>query len=120
MTKLIAMVLAGASIVQWSARLNAETQTVTGTVVSLSCYFSDKKNIGKAALLCEVATVQYEGNPVGLVTDDGKVYQFAGGLVANNNAKSIPLLSKVVTVTGDVKEKAGISVISADDATVTK
>ena len=103
-----------------AAEAPAEAKTVTGEVVSLSCYFDNKKNIGKAGLLCAIATVKYEGNPVGLVTADGSVYQFGGGLVANNNAKCLPLLSHTVTVTGEITQKAGISVISANDATLVK
>jgi alanine dehydrogenase len=104
------------SIGTWPAPLLAATETVTGEVVSLSCYFQNKKNVGKAGLLCAQATVKYEGNPVGIVTSDGKVYQLAGGLVANNNAKVVPLLSHTVTVSGEVSKKAGILVISADEA----
>jgi hypothetical protein len=104
------------SIGTWTAPLFAATETVTGEVVSLSCYFQNKKNVGKAGLLCAQATVKYEGNPVGIVTSDGKVYQLAGGLVANNNAKLVPLLSHKVSVTGEVSKKAGMMVISADEA----
>jgi hypothetical protein len=99
----------------WAVPVFAATETVTGEVVSLSCYFQNQKNVGKAGLLCAQATVKYEANPVGLVTADGKVYQFAGGLVADNNAKVVPLLSHTVTVTGEVSRKAGIMVISADE-----
>ena len=67
-------------------------------------------------MLCALATVKYERNPVGLLTADGTVYQLAGGLVANNNAKAVPLLTHTVTVTGEVYEKAGMTMISADDA----
>ena len=98
----------------------AATQTITGDVVSLSCYFENPKNIGKAGMLCANATVKYEGNPVGLVTSEGKVYQFAGGLVANNNAKSIPLLGHTVKVTGNVYQEAGMAMLAADDATIVK
>jgi len=104
------------SIGTWAAPLFAATETVTGEVVSLSCYFQNKKNVGKAGLLCAQATVKYEGNPVGIVTSDGRVYQLAGGLVANNNAKLVPLLSHTVSVTGEVSKKAGMMVISADEA----
>src|SRR5437773_6752963 len=104
------------SVAAWAAPAFAKTETVTGEVVSLSCYFQNKKNVGKAGLLCAQATVKYEANPVGLVTADGKVYQLAGGLVANNNAKVLPLLSHKVTLTGEVSKKAGIMVISADEA----
>jgi hypothetical protein len=108
------------TLLGWAAPLFAATETVTGEVVSLSCYFQNKKNVGKAGLLCAQATVKYEGNPVGLVTADGKVYQLAGGLVANNNAKVVPLLSHTVTVTGEVSKKAGIMVISVDEAKTVK
>jgi hypothetical protein len=120
MRKLIAVLMVGLSIGAWGAQAWAESQTVTGEVVSLSCYFNNKKNIGKAGLLCALATVKYEGNPVGIVAEDGTVYQFAGGLVANNNAKAVPLLSHTVTVTGDVSEKAGMKMLTADDATMVK
>ena len=120
MRRSIATVLIAVCVSDWAAFATAETQTVSGTVVSLSCYFNDKKNIGKAGALCENATVKYEGNPAGIVTEDGKVYQLAGGLAANNNAKAIPLLGHSVTVKGDVTQKAGISVLSADDASMVK
>jgi hypothetical protein len=116
----IAMLMVGLSAGAFTAPAFAATQTVTGDVVSLSCYFQNKKNIGKAGLLCAMATVKYEGNPVGLVASDGKVYQFAGGLVANDNAKSVPLLGHTVTVTGNVYEQAGMPMISANDAKVVK
>ena len=116
MRKFVAVILAGLCLGAWAAPVFAKPETVTGDVVSLSCYFNDKKNIGKAGLLCALATVKYEGNPVGIVAPDGKVYQLAGGLVANRNAKAVPLLGHKATVTGEVTEKAGIMVITADDA----
>jgi hypothetical protein len=116
MRKHLALLFAGLCLLTCVSPLFAATETVTGEVVSLSCYFQNKKNVGKAGLLCAQATVKYEANPVGLVTRDGKVYQLAGGLVANNNAKVVPLLSHTVTVTGEVSKKAGIMVISADEA----
>ena len=120
MRKVMAVMIVGLCVGTLAAPLFAATETVTGEVISLSCYFQNKKNVGKAGLLCALATVKYEGNPAGLLTADGKVYQLAGGLVANNNAKAVPLLSHTVTVTGDVSEKAGVTVISADDAKVIK
>ena len=116
MRKNTVLLVSGLCLWIWAAPLFAAAETVTGEIVSLSCYFQNKKNVGKAGLLCAQATVKYEGNPVGLVTADGKVYQLAGGLVANNNAKVVPLLSHIVTVTGEVSKKAGMMVISADEA----
>ena len=34
--------------------------------------------------------VKWEGQPVGLLTADGKLYQLAGPIVADNNAKLAP------------------------------
>jgi hypothetical protein len=96
-------------------------QTLTGQVISLSCYFQDKTKVGQAGLLCALATVKYEGNPPGLLTAEGKVYQLAGGLVANNNAKVVPLLGHTVTVNGEVSEARGhMMMLTADAATLVK
>jgi hypothetical protein len=85
----------------------AKNETVTGQVISLSCYYQNHANVGQAGMVCAWATVKYEGNPVGLLTADGKVYQLAGDLVANNNAKMVPFLGRTVTITGDVTEARG-------------
>jgi hypothetical protein len=61
-----------------------------------------------------MACVKWEGNPVGVVTADGKVYQLTGDITANNNTKVAPLLAKTVTVTGDVSEKDGMTMLSAN------
>lgn len=94
----------------------AKTETVTGEVISLSCYFQNPANVGAAGAVCARATVKYEGNPVGLLTSDKKVYQLAGGVVAGNNAKLVPFLGKNVTVTGDVTEaRDHVMVLTAND-----
>jgi hypothetical protein len=98
--------------------LRAATETITGEVISMSCYFSDKTKIGRAGYVCALATVKWEGNPAGLLTSDGKVYQIAGGLAANNNEKLWPILSHTVTITGEVSQKGGMPTITANDAKV--
>jgi len=110
------VVLAWASI----SPVVAKTETLTGEVISLSCYFQNKANVGQAGMICAIATVKWEGNPAGLLTADGKVYQFTGNLVARNNAKIVPLLGHTVTVTGDVHEKNGMLMIAADGAKIVK
>jgi hypothetical protein len=121
MRKVIAVLIAGVSLGAFVAPAFAKTDTVTGEVISLSCYFQNKANVGKAGMICALATVKYEGNPVGLLTADGKVYQLAGGLVANNNAKAVPYLGHTVTVTGDVVEtRQHVMVITAADAKLVK
>jgi hypothetical protein len=93
----------------------AATETVTGKVVSLSCYFQTQKNAGVPEAVCYHATIKYEANPVGIVTTDGKVYQLAGGVLGVNNAKIYPFAGKNVTVTGEVSEKAGMTMLTSDD-----
>jgi hypothetical protein len=44
-----------------------------------------------------------------------KLYQLAGGVVADNNAKVLPHIAHTVSVTGDVYEKDGMTMIRADD-----
>ena len=45
---------------------------------------------------------------------DGKVYQIAGGLAADKNAKLIAHISHTVEVTGDVMDHGGKMMIAAD------
>jgi hypothetical protein len=116
MRKCLAAILSGLCVVGAIAPLVAATETVTGEVVSLSCYLNDKTQVGKKGYVCALATVKWEGNPAAVLTADGKLYQIAGGLTANNNEKLIPLLGHTVTITGDVAVKAGMPTITADDA----
>ena len=120
MRRFVAVLIVGLSAGTWGARAFAKTETVTGEVISLSCYFQNKANVGKAGMICAIATVKYEGNPAGILTADGKVYQLAGGLVANNNAKVVPLLGLTVTVTGEVSERGGTTTMTTDEAKVVK
>lgn len=101
------------------AQAAAGPRTVTGQVVCLVCYARNNANTGSdhdSGRVCAEACVKWEGNPVGIVASDGKVYQFAGGLVANNNAVAAQHVAHKVTVTGEVYEKDGMTMIRADDA----
>jgi hypothetical protein len=105
------------------ARTAPKTETVTGQVVDLYCYSRDNKATGmdhRDGRECALACVKWEGQPVGLVTTDGKVYQLAGDLVAHNNAKVAPHLTHTVTVTGDVVDHDGMLTIVASDLTMVK
>src|SRR5260370_42322388 len=67
--------------------------TVTGQVIDLYCYSRDNKATGmdhRDGRECALACIKWEGQPVGLLTADGKVYQLAGAVVAGNNAKVAP------------------------------
>lgn len=104
-----------------AARMTAKTDTVTGKVIDLYCYSRDAKATGmdhRDGRECALACVKWEGQPVGLLTADGKVYQLAGDLVAHNNASVAPHLTHTVTVTGDVVDRDGIMTIFAKDLTM--
>lgn len=131
MRKSIAGIIVGAAAVAWMALGHADasagtgrqaatgTQTVTGQVVCLVCYARNKQNVGMdhdEGRVCARACVKWEGNPVGLVTDDGAVFQLAGGLVAHNNAKAAAYVAQKVTVTGEVFKHDGMTMLRADDA----
>jgi hypothetical protein len=49
-----------------------------------------------------------------LLTSDGKVYEIAGGLAADKNAKIIPHIGHTVEITGDVMDHGGSMMIMAD------
>jgi len=95
----------------------AKTMTVKGQVVDEGC--SLKENGGKGGQKsaemdqCAVDCAK-RGEPVALLTADGKVYRIAGGLAANNNAKLIAHMGHTVEITGDVSEKDGKVLIAAD------
>jgi hypothetical protein len=109
----LAVLVSAVCVVAAATPLRAATETIAGEVISLSCYFNDKTKIGRKGATCALATVKWEGNPAGLLTADGKVYQIAGGLTANNNEKLWPILGHSVTITGEVSQTAGMPTITA-------
>ena len=120
MRKILAGVAAAAFVVILVAPAFAATETVTGRIVDESCYTKDKVNntgidhkMPKDVAGCATACAQ-KGRPMALLTTDGKVYTLAGDLAAEMNAKIVPHISHVVTVTGDVATKDGKMTITAD------
>ena len=115
-------VLAGFSIAAvvfaFSAPVFAET--VKGQIVDMACYKADKSNTGvdhkmpkgdtkDCALGCAKAD-----QPMALLTSDGKLYEIAGGLAADKNAKLIPHISHTVEITGDTMNHGDKMMIMAD------
>lgn len=121
MGKAAAVLIAALVVAGCDAPAFGKTETVTGQVVDLKCYARNKANVGRdhdQGRECAMACVKWEGDPVGLVAADGRVFQLAGGLVADNNAKAAPHLAHTVTITGDVYEKDGMSMIASNDLTM--
>ena len=101
-----------------TARTFAAAETITGRLVDLACYTLDKSNTGAThagrGYACAQACAK-EGFQVALLTDDGKLVQVAGGLVANKNAKLVPHLGNKVTILGEINQKDGMATITANE-----
>jgi len=120
MRKLFAVSLVAAFAFALATTAFAKTETVKGQIVDQACYLMDKTNTGADHKMpkgdtkdCAVGCAK-AGRPMAILTADGKVYELAGGLAADKNAKIIPHITHTVEVTGDVTEKDGKMVIAAD------
>ncbi len=97
----------------------AATQTLSGQLIDQVCYKMNKSNTGVDHKMPSgdeancAATCAKMGQPVALLTSDGKVYTVTGDLAANNNAKLVSHLSHKVELTGDVAETGGTMTIAA-------
>lgn len=99
----------------------AKTETVKGQIVDQACYTKDTVNnkgvdhkMPADTKDCAIACAK-KGQPLALLTSDGKVYTIAGDLAANNNAKLIPHISHTVEITGDTMDMNGKMMITAAD-----
>jgi len=109
----IASGLTAAAVVVWlAAPALAETETVKGELVDQTCYMKDRKNVGASHREC-AETCAKKGQPLAVVTGDGRIYEVTGPLSAGNNAKLVPHLAHTVEITGDVSEKDGQMTIAA-------
>jgi len=110
-----------ALVVVVSAPALAKTETVKGQIVDQSCYMMDKANnagpdhkMPKGDTKDCAAMCAKNGRPMAILTSDGKVYELAGGLAADKNAKIIAHIGHTVEVTGDVMDHGGKLMISSD------
>lgn len=117
--KTFTSILAAAAIA-WTmgATASAKTMTVKGRVVDEGCQVKELIKGGdlKAPTEMDACAVQCakRGEPLALLTADGKVYRIAGGLAENKNAKLVEHVNHTVEITGDVSEKDGNVIIVAD------
>src|SRR5919204_6918997 len=95
MRKMFTLVSAAAMTVAFGLSAFAATQTITGKLIDQSCYNHDKaatgndhKMGGKDVAGC-AAMCAKKGQPVALLTSDGKVYTVKGGLADDKNAKLV-------------------------------
>jgi len=120
MRKMLAGLTVAGFVVAMSAPLLAATETVKGQIVDEGCYKMDKSNTGVDHKMpkgdtkdCAIACAK-AGRPMAILTSDGKVYEIAGGLAADKNAKIVPHVGHTVEVTGDVMDHGDKMMIMAD------
>jgi hypothetical protein len=120
MRKMLAGLTVAGFAIAMSAPLLAATETVKGQIVDEGCYKMDKSNTGVDHKMpkgdtkdCAIACAK-AGRPMAILTSDGKVYEIAGGLAADKNAKIIPHVGHTVEVTGDVMDHGDKMMITAD------
>jgi hypothetical protein len=120
MRRISAGLAAAAFVLALGAPAFAKTETVKGQIVDQACYKMDKTNTGVDHKMpkgdtkdCAIGCAK-AGRPLAVLTSDGKVYEIAGGLADEKNAKLIPHISHTVEITGDVMDHDGKMMISAD------
>src|SRR5260221_10715654 len=96
MSKMFAALTVVAFVLALGAPAFAKTETVKGQIVDVSCYKMDKANTTVDHKMpkgdtkdCAISCAK-GGRPMAILTTDGKVYQLAGGLAADKNAKIVP------------------------------
>lgn len=120
MTRMFTRLTVAAFAVALAAPAFAKTETIKGQIVDEGCYKMDKANAAvdhkmpkgeqkDCAAMCAKA-----GKPMAVLTSDGKVYEIAGGLAADKNAKIIPHVGHTVEITGDVMDHGDKMMITAD------
>ena len=121
MRKVLAGVMVAGFVVVLTVPVLAKTETVTGQLVDQNCYMKDKVNnkgvdhkMPADTKDCAIGCAK-KGQPMALLTSDGKVYAIAGDLAANNNAKLVPHISHTVAITGDTMDMSGKMMITAAD-----
>jgi hypothetical protein len=120
MRKMFASLSVAAFVVAMGAPAFAKTETVKGQIVDEGCYKMDKSNTGVDHKMpkgdtkdCAIACAK-AGRPMAILTSDGKVYELAGGLAEDKNAKIVPHVGHTVEVTGDVMDHGDKMMITAD------
>jgi len=124
MRQLLTPFAAALFLVTLSAPAWAKTMTVKGQVVDEGCSLREMGNKADKEKASEMEQCAIDcakrGEPVALLTADGKVYRITGGLAANNNAKLVPHMNHTVEITGDVTEKDGRVLIAANELKMVK
>ena len=125
MRRLIGAVVIGTFVMAMAAPAFAKTATVRGQVVDEGCSISEMKShegnhaggdhaMPSTAMDECMLDCAKKGEPLALLTADGKVYRIVGGLAANKNEKLIAHMKHTVEITGELGEADGKTTISAN------
>ena len=121
MRNVLAGVMIAGFVVVLSVPVLAKTETVKGQVIDQNCYTKDSVNnkgvdhkMPADVKDCAISCAK-KGQPLALLTSDGKVYTIAGGLAENNNAKLVAHVSHTIEITGDVMDMKGKMMITGAD-----
>lgn len=116
MRRILAGLTVAGFVVALGAPAFAKTETVKGQLVDEGCSLKSGADHAMPAAAMDECAIECakQGEPVALLTADGKVYRVTGGLAANKNAKLIVHMNHTVEITGDVSEKDGKVQIAAD------
>jgi hypothetical protein len=108
-----------AALAMRPAPVVAAEMTIKGEVVDIACATS-KGDGGKGAghAGCAMACAK-KGNVLGVLTGDA-IYQITGDYAANNNAKLLDFVAKMVTASGDVTEQGGKKMIAVKTMALAK
>jgi hypothetical protein len=98
----------------------AKMETVTGVLVDQECYKENKANVKQKHAMkhgpienCATSCAK-KGQPVALVTPEGKIYLVIGQYTTNKNSNLVAFMSHNVAMTGSVSvAKDGSATISA-------
>jgi hypothetical protein len=113
MKKSILISLACSLCVLWTVSgFSQDQQTMKGEVLDLSCYLKSGAK-GPDHADCAKSCAK-SGQPMGLLTEDGKVLLIAGGDAKIETLKD--LAGEMVEVKGTVSERDGISMLIVADA----
>ena len=95
-----------------------DTKTVTGEILDMKCYMTSGEH-GPDHKDCAAMCIK-GGSPMGILSDDGKVYLLIQGKDAGPFEEAKKHAGETVTVTGTLSEKNGVQALILTEVKVKK
>jgi hypothetical protein len=120
MRKMVVGLAATAFVAMFVSPALAKMETITGLLVDQECYAENKANTKQKHAMkhgpienCATSCAK-KGQPVALVTPEGKVYLVIGQYTANKNSSLVAYMAHTVAMTGAISvARDGTATISA-------